>query len=96
VPQPADLAEQHQLFLGERVEDAMIGFGDLMEAQRHGSFPLSRLDGEDNGIPPELGGHPILFRKTLPEQVDNHSHHAIVPCHSPPVRLEAPGSGAPS
>jgi hypothetical protein len=49
-----------------------------MEAQRHGSFPLSRLDGEDNGIPPELGGHPILSRKTLPEQVDDHSHHAIV------------------
>jgi hypothetical protein len=44
-----------------------------MEAQRHGSFPLSRLDGEDNGIPPKLGGHPILSR-----QVDNHSHHAII------------------
>jgi hypothetical protein len=42
VPQPADLAEQHQLFLGERVEDAMIGFGDLMEAQRHGSSESCR------------------------------------------------------
>jgi hypothetical protein len=40
--------------------------------------PFSRLDGEDNGIPPELGGHPILSRKTLPEQVDDHSQHAIV------------------
>ena len=45
-PQPAHVAEQHQLLLGERVEDGVPGLRDLVLAQRvHGADVTATVNG---------------------------------------------------